>query len=212
MSRAGRQHSRIHDELGDSANILILAPTMDHLEEEACGSLLDVSAPDETTFLSVSLSDAPDDRLDIWRTYVSPNLPARSGFITAGDQTRSVAATDGGSTASPSGNLRIEAISSPADLTGLGMKMSDLLADLVDEDHQLVVCFHSITTLLQYVDLQKVFRFLHVVTGRLKATNAVTHFHMDPSVHDERELNTITTLYDAVMEPDEDDDWAFRTR
>lgn len=212
MSRAGRQHPTVQDELGDSANVLLLAPTMDPLGDEACGRLLDVGTGDDVLFLSITLSQGPDDRLDVWRTHVSKEAPSRSGFVTAGDQTRSVAFDGGTPTNIGPDDTRIESVSSPADLTGLGMKVSDLLEDLADGNQQIVVCFHTLTVLLQYVDLQKAFRFLHVLTGRMGAIGAIAHYHMDPSVHDERERNTLTTLFDAVLELDDDNEWQFHTR
>lgn len=213
MSRAGRQRPTITDELGDSANVLLLTPTMDPADGEGCGHLLNVPTSDDVVYLSITLSEGPDDRLDVWRSYVSEETPVRSGFVTAGDQARSVAAFDGGAPTNvgPDGT-RIESVSTPADLTGLGMKVSDLLEDLADGDQKVVVCFHTLTVLLQYVDLQKAFRFLHVLTGRMAAVDAIAHYHMDPSVHDERERNTLTTLFDAVMELDDQDEWHLHTR
>lgn len=213
MSRVGRHRSTIHDELGAGANVLLLAPTMDPVGEEACGRLLDVPSADGLVYLSVTLSQGPDDRLNVWRSHVSKEPPRRSGFVTAGDQIRSGAAFDGG-TPSDVGpdDARIESVSSPADLTGLGMKISDLLEDLADGTQQIVVCFHTLTILLQYADLQKAFRFLHVLTGRMSAVGAIAHYHMDPSIHDERERNTLTTLFDAVMELDDESEWQLHTR
>lgn len=212
MSRVGGQRPPLRDELGAAANVLLLAPTMDPPSQQGCGCLMGVTPPDETALLSVTLAEGPDERLAVWRDHVSSELPAKAVFVTAGDQIRSAAAADGGSAVTgPNGEVRIEAVSSPADLTGLGMKIGEVLEGFAGGDERIVFCFHSLTTLLQYVDLQKAFRFLHVVTGRLTTVNAMAHFHLDPAVHDDRQRDTLATLFDAVMAPG-DDGWDLRTR
>ncbi len=70
--------------------------------------------------------------------------------------------------------------------------------------NQTVICFHSLTALIQYADLQRVFRFLHVLTARIDLIDAVAHFHMDPGAHDAQTRNTLVQLFDAVINIGED--------
>jgi hypothetical protein len=74
-----------------------------------------------------------------------------------------------------------------------------------------MVSFDSLTSLLQYVELQRAFRFLHVLANRVKTAGAVAHFHMDPGAHDEQAMATLSSLFDAVAEFD-DGEWSIRRR
>ena len=213
MSGTSEQLRTVHEDLGDARNILLLAPPMDPKENVGCGSLLDVATPADSTLLFVSLSAGPDDRLDVWRTHVAREPPARCGFVIAGEAARGSVATDGGGLPSnPNDAYRIETVSSPADLTGIGMKISAFLEEFVGTETELVVCFHSLSVILQYTDIQRAFRFLHVITGRMTAVDAIAHFHMDPTIHDEQQRNTLLSLFDGVMELDEEGEWTVRSR
>ena len=81
------------------------------------------------------------------------------------------------------------------------------MASAADENEHIAVCFNSITSLLQYADLQRGFRFLHVVTGRVKTVGGVGHFHIDPDAHDAQTLATLKGLFDAVVEVNDDGSW-----
>ena len=213
MSGTSEQLRAVHEDLGDATNVLLLAPQLDPRTDVGFGTLLDVATPAESTVLFVSLSRGPDDRLDVWRTHVTREPPAQCGFVIAGDATRGSISTDGGALpSSPEDAYRIESVSSPADLTGLGMKLSDLLEDFGGDETELVVCFHTLSVMLQYVDVQRAFRFLHVITGRMEAADATAHYHMDPTVHDDRQRNTLLTLFDGVMELDDEAGWVVRSR
>jgi hypothetical protein len=91
----------------------------------------------------------------------------------------------------------------------LGITVSEYLSD--HGGPGTVVTFDSLTALLQYVELQRAFRFLHVLANRVKTTESVAHFHMDPAAHDAREVATLSSLFDAVAEFD-DGEWSLRTR
>jgi len=211
MSRPDGQLTSLRGETGDASNVLLLAPSMGEEGDEGCSRLLTVEPEESKDVLSITLTESPDDRLAVWRRHAS-GRPARTGFVNVGDPTRSVSADSGGSIELPGRDMTIETVSSPADLTGIGIKVSSFLSEWAEDGNSIVVCFHSLTTLLQYIDLQEAFRFLHVLTGRLEAVDAVAHYHMDPDAHDEREVNTLKALFDAVVEVDGDGEWTVRTR
>ena len=87
-------------------------------------------------------------------------------------------------------------VEEPADLTGLGITISERLTDWSPDS---LLIFESLTVLLEYVDLKRVFRFLHVLVNRVKATGAVAHYHLDPGEHDDRTVATLTSLFDTVV-------------
>jgi len=205
------QATSLTSEVAAASNILLLTPSLDsHDDDEACLDLLTVTEPTQENVLSVTFTQSATDRIDLWDAHVDER-PARAGIISVGEITRS-ASTDTTSTQRLVGPLTIETVSDPGDLTGLGIAVSTFLSEWGDDDNQTVACFHSLTPLLQHADLQRVFRFLHVLTGRLKTSDAVAHYHMDPNAHDQQTISTLRPLFDAIVDLDEDGEWNIRQR
>jgi KaiC/GvpD/RAD55 family RecA-like ATPase len=101
---------------------------------------------------------------------------------------------------------RVKYTSSPVDMTGIGIKLSETLESFyqgygVDRTRVMV---HSLSTLLMYSDLQTVFRFLHVFTGRIQSVDGLGLFCIDSTAHDERTMNTLKQLFDGIVTTDED--------
>jgi KaiC/GvpD/RAD55 family RecA-like ATPase len=99
-------------------------------------------------------------------------------------------------------NPRIKYASSPVDMTGIGIKLSEFLQEFYDARGlaRNRVLLHSISTLLMYSDLQTVFRFLHVFTGRIQSTEALGIYVIDSTSHDDQTMNTLKQLFNAVIE------------
>jgi KaiC/GvpD/RAD55 family RecA-like ATPase len=96
--------------------------------------------------------------------------------------------------------------SSPVDMTGIGIKLSEFLQGFYG-DQQLPrnrIMLHSLSTLLMYSDLQTVFRFLHVFTGRVQSVDGLGLFAIDDSAHDDRTMNTLKQLFDGIVRTHED--------
>lgn len=193
-------------------SVLLLAPAMDRRADEACTELSCPNEPSDVDLLSVSLDGSVDDVLDRWNRHAGAS-PGRLAVVTTGDAMRSAAAAAGGDAPVPGEGTRIvdenvstTFVSDAGDLTGLGIKVSQCLSAWDGED-DLAVCVRSLTTLLQFSDLKRVFRFVHVLTQRLKSAGAVAHFHMDPGAHDRQTLATLESLFDAVYELDADGSW-----
>jgi hypothetical protein len=62
-----------------------------------------------------------------------------------------------------------------------------------------VVCVDSLTAMLQYVTVETAYEFLHTITGQLYAADASAHFHIDPTAHDDQTVDSIASLFDAVV-------------
>jgi hypothetical protein len=183
-------------ELADVSNVLLSAPSLGGAGEDACDSLLTRTSPSETNILVVTFTATPQEWVDGWMDSVGVS-PVRGGIVSIG---QAEAAVDDPSWA-------VKTVENPSDLTGMGIELSELLSGMTTaaaDDEHLVVCFDSITSLLQYADLQRAFRFLHVVTGRVKTAEGVGHYHLDPEAHDRQTLATLKGLFDAVVEVDED--------
>lgn len=101
---------------------------------------------------------------------------------------------------------RIKYASSPVDMTGIGIKLSEFLQAFYGERgiERNRIMVHSLSTLLMYSDLQTVFRFLHVFTGRIQSVDALGLFCIDSTSHDDQTMNTLTQLFDGVITTSED--------
>lgn len=192
---------RVQEALGDAKTILLLASDQMY-EADACGALLSVAAPEDAQYLSITLDDTPDDRLDEWRANVG-ELPAETGVIAVGEKTRSTAASTPQS--GPSGGfVTVDTVGNPSDLTGLAIAIGGYLDAWKNTERTPVVCFHSISSLLFHADQSRVFRFLHSSIGRLRNIGAIAHYHLDPIAYDESTINTFGALFDAVIEIKDD--------
>jgi len=105
---------------------------------------------------------------------------------------------------------RIKYASSPVDMTGIGIKLSEFLQEFYESRgrRQNRVLMYSISTLLMYSNLQTVFRFLHVFTGRIQSADAMGVYVIDSTAHDNQTMNTLKQLFDAVIEVEAGEDGA----
>lgn len=183
-----------------AANVLLLAAAETGAEVTACTQLLGPSEADSTHVLHVGYSSPPGQtRAAIQRRKIEN--PANTTHVCIGDTMRSTSASATPvHTSSPTATT-VEVVEDPTDLAGIGITVNDWL-DRREDGDQPVVCFRSLTELLEYVDLQAAFRFLHVLTGRIAAANACAHYHLDPGAHDEQAVNTLSNLFDDVVSID----------
>lgn len=195
----------------DASSLLVLAsPFADHTAA-VCGDLLGRADPEATNYLSLTCDGTVADRLEHWRRHVAPELPAKIGLVTAGEVTRSAtAASTTETTRYANADVRVTTVASPGDLTGLGLAVEKSLAAWNADEHRTVACLDSLTTLLQYVDAKRCFRFLHTLLERFEAVDATVHAHMDPGAHDPQTLATIACLFDVVVERDAPGEWQQR--
>lgn len=189
----------------EPANTLILSSPAT-AGSEFCIDNLAVTDPADTVALLVTYptQDSPKQWVQSWEQYTG-DKPAHLNVIQVGDFTRSAASATTTPAPQANGITPVETVNSPRDLAGLGIVISEFLGQWeterwTEEPSQIVVCFDSLTTLLQYVDLQQAFRFLHVLCGRLASVDAVAHFHLDPAAHDDQTITTLRHLFDTVIE------------
>lgn len=201
-------------DVDDGTAVLLLAPANSPVGEECCVDLLTVESPERENLLVVAVAESVDDRIDAWRRHAGDQLPRRTAVVSVGGSTRSATGADAGGGADgsvlPGTGVAVETVANPGDLTGIGIRLSERLGAWADDDARTVVCVHSLDALLQYADLQRLFRFLHVLTGRLRTIGAVAHFHLDPSAHDQQTLATLLQLFDAAVEVDDEGETTVR--
>lgn len=194
-----------------AANVLLLAPSMSDANDGGCLDLFGPDDPEGVRVLGVSYTRTPDDWVEAWRERVD-GIPSELVVVDVGGGRRSAAATSSPSSiaAGEATEVPVRPVESPEDLTGLGIALGKQL-EAWSDGGPIVVCFDSLTVLLQYVDLQRAFRFLHVLTGRMGAAGARAHYHLDPTAVDDRTVATLTSLFDVTVGR-EDDEWTVRSR
>jgi hypothetical protein len=82
----------------------------------------------------------------------------------------------------------IKIASSPVDLTGIGVKISQFFDDFFIkkkiQKNQLHI--NSLSTILMYSNAQTVFSFLRIFTNRIKSIGALGIYLLDGGMHDGR--------------------------
>ncbi|MFW6004191.1 MAG: RAD55 family ATPase [Halodesulfurarchaeum sp.] len=95
----------------------------------------------------------------------------------------------------------IRTCGSPGDLTGIGIEFSQLSKETESQGvEQVRVAFDSLTPVLMYVDLERLFRFLHVFTRQIQSKGWIGLFSIDPESHDSQAINTLNQLFDGVIQ------------
>jgi hypothetical protein len=96
-------------------------------------------------------------------------------------------------------------VSDPGDLTGIGIAATKFLRQFYTQDVPARLGVHSVSTMLMYADVKRVFRFLHVLTGRISSSGFIGVFALDDTV-DEREQSVLRQPFDGVVELRETDE------
>ncbi|ERH10745.1 MAG: hypothetical protein J07HX64_02524 [halophilic archaeon J07HX64] len=180
----------------DAANVLLLAPVDREQSDTLCLDALSRSPPAETRVLAVTYGYSPAEFIEAWADHVG-EAPAAGGVVAVGESESEFA----------DGTWRARFVKNPGDLTGIGIQLSELLSDLAagaGPNEEVVVCFDAVSSLLQYADLQRSFRFLHVVTGRVRNADSTCYYHLDPDAHDEQTMATLDSLFDSTVESNSD--------
>ena len=189
----------VRGRLTDASTVLLLSPSFSDHEGDTCADLLLPEEADRQNALWVSYTKSPDEQVRRFRSRTA-SAPRNVGIVTVDDAARSAAVAGGAGGTETVG----ETVTGPNDLTGLGIHITEYLKKWQGVGGRTVVCFDSLTAMLQYVDLETAYQFLHVLTGRFAAVGAFAHFHMDPTAHDDRTIETVLSLFDAAVELDDD--------
>lgn len=102
---------------------------------------------------------------------------------------------------------RVLPVSGPADLTGIGMRYSDVYREFAGADVDRVrTGLFSVSTLLSFGDLRAVSRFVHTLVGRIDSVDGVGFLLVDPDIHDAQVVTTISQFCAGRIDVREGDD------
>ncbi|UPV99728.1 helix-turn-helix domain-containing protein [Halorussus gelatinilyticus] len=184
--------------MDESSNVLLLAP-LTPTGNRACLELLaSTTDPSGANVAAVTYTPPPETWISDWETNVG-DLPAELAFIHA--NTVETNEGPGGTEVPPNVSVARVDPNQPMDIIA---PLSEQLTRWEGNGNQTLVSVQTLTVLLEYVDFDTAFRYLHILTHRVQAADAIGFYHMDPDIHDEETINTLKTLFDAVVEVSDD--------
>jgi len=102
---------------------------------------------------------------------------------------------------------RVLSLSGPADLTGIGMRFSDVHREFERAGLDSVrTGLYSLSTLLTFSDVRTVSRFVHALVGRIDAVDGLGILLIDPTNHDTRTVSTLSQFCTGRIEVQDTDD------
>jgi hypothetical protein len=183
------------DETDRPTNVLLLTATGDRCERSACRELSERNAPARShVVLTTGLGSAAD-RLADWDTDVGVR-PAETTVVDVATATRSAAATAGAGTHDSWPGATVEHVGA-GDLLELGETLDGALTG---SDRPTTLCVRSVSDLLQSADLETVFKLLEGITRNVERAGGVAHYHCNVDVHDDETVETLSVLFDAVVD------------
>lgn len=190
------------DGLSRPSNVLVFDTSTPQYNDEACSELLTVEPYSDENLLRVTFDDEAGSRA---RGLRPDTRPANLGVLSVGDFTRSTATSSG--LADGPGRVQAATVPDADDLAAIGIHIGEFLAAWAENDHRTVVCFDSLDDLLARTDLARAFGFLYLLTKRVMAGDAVAHYHLDATAHDDRTVATLEPLFDDCIEHNQVDGW-----
>lgn len=179
-------------DIEDGTNIMMIGPPMSG-KDEIINSIAYHGLIDKNAAVIVSTREPGNNVLE-WFERHNLSVPMdRIGIVDCVTRTLGFGAPD---------TENVKMASSPVDLTGIGVKISQFFEHFWMEMQlrETRLCINSLSTILMYSNLQTVFRFLHVFTGRIKAANALGIYVIEEGMHDEKTIVTLKQLFDGMIE------------
>lgn len=174
------------------SNIMMIGPPMSG-KETIINYLVYNGLQNGEAAVIVTTKDPGENVID-WFSYNNLEIPQENlGIVDCVTKTLGVPTTD---------TPNIKRASSPVDLTGIGVKISQFLEEfwMKKNIRKTRLCINSLSTILMYSNIQTVFRFLHVFTGRVKAAGAIGIYVVEDGMHDNQAIATLKQLFDGILE------------
>jgi KaiC/GvpD/RAD55 family RecA-like ATPase len=174
------------------SNILVSGPAMSGKERLAYELLAD-GARNGDGAVVVSTSDGAGTIVNDFRELVPELEESQLGVVDC----RGEGSGDGGSV----NGAYVHQVSSPGDLTGIGIGITKALEGLHNAGReQGRLALVSLSTMLTYTDKKTVFKFCHVLSSRLDSAGYIGVFTIDSGAHDEQTLQVIKQAFDGLIE------------
>lgn len=179
------------DELDPGTNVLVTGPVMTG-KRRLMHALLAQDSPNERgTIVVTTRKDATRTVRDFERVAGTVDDDRLAIVDCVGD-------SHGFGRRRPASN--VQHVSDPGDLTGIGIGVTKFMRRYYDEDNGARLGLHSLSTMLMYSDLRRVFQFLHVMTGRISSSGFVGVFTLDDTVPDNADVSILRQPFDALVE------------
>lgn len=184
------------------ANIILIGPPMSGKEAILNHIAYYGSTKEENAVIMVTTRESAGNILNKFKEYKLDLPMNRIGIVDCVTKTLGVSVIE---------NENVKIASSPVDLTGIGVKISQFLEEFMIKKHVQKMQLHinSLSTILMYSNIQTVFRFLHVFTGRIKAAGALGIYVIDLGMHDEQAITTLKQLGDGLIEVKSENDKSY---
>ncbi|MES3517582.1 MAG: hypothetical protein PPP58_07970 [Natronomonas sp.] len=182
----------------DTANLLPVS------ELQPGVSLLCVGPPmvGKRTFLSEFLSDAEAEEAVILVTTEGTNELFRAALESVECPVGVIDCSGGGS---DFGDVPVTQVASPADLTGVGNAITELLVSFQEMDRRVRIGLDSVSTLAAYTEPERLFQFLHAVSSRTERFDGIFLGTIHSDSIDEGTLGTLASAFDGRIEFRESD-------
>lgn len=180
---------------------LLSAPLGSSIDDEACCELAETHLHPGAVVFAITLTQSPSVRLAAFQEYGPQEMALQFEIVTVDNQNL----PQGSNTVSvqePTQALTITTVRTAQDLTRLGLTINRRLREIAG-DQPLVVCFHSVTALLQFVAPTIAFRFIHTLNGVVASHGGYIHYHIDADAHPPAVIETFRPLFDTVVDGDE---------
>ena len=148
-------------------------------------------SPDEAALLVSTKRDADRFRREFLETRADPT-EWETRLVDCVSRSRSTRGTRDSATT--------KYVSSAGDLTGIGIATSGFMREFHHDDREARFGLHSLSTLLMYADLKRVFQFCHVMTGRMETAGISGVFSLDTTARNAESLDVLKGLFDAMVE------------
>ncbi|GAA0658988.1 RAD55 family ATPase [Salarchaeum japonicum] len=146
------------DGVPEGTNLLIGGPAMTR-KREIARSLVESGISRGEGAVVVTTRDSADRLLDLSPPIRTATIEGRAGVIDCVTRER-------GGDYQERENIRY--VSSPGDLTDIGIRAAGFFKQFSDEDRPVRFGLASLSTMLMYADTRRVFRFMNVLTGRVQ--------------------------------------------
>ena len=99
-------------------------------------------------------------------------------------------------------------VSSPQNMTGIGVKFTDLFGHFSDDLNrgQTGVGLHSVSQLLMHSDIKTVYQFLQVLIGQIRSAGWLGVAVVETAVTDDQNLQLLQHHFDGIIETRENGD------